>query len=121
MHELAVTESILDISIKHANQSNASRVTDIYIVIGRLSSIVDDLVQFYWDLVSEGTICAGAQLHFERIPARLLCLSCANEFVLGDQLEPCPRCSSNQVKVLTGEEFRLDSIGIEVTQETIKE
>ncbi|HVN54871.1 MAG TPA: hydrogenase maturation nickel metallochaperone HypA [Anaerolineaceae bacterium] len=121
MHELAVTESILDLSIKHARKSNASRVTDIYITIGRLSSIVDDSVQFYWDLISEGTICAGAQLHFDRIPARLLCLDCGNEFVLSDQLEPCPRCSSSQVKLLTGEEFRLDSIGIEVTEEIVKE
>ncbi len=121
MHELAVTESILDISLKHANQANASQVTDIYIVIGRLSSIVDDSVQFYWDMVSQGTICEGAQLHFDRVPARLLCLNCGTEYTLARELEPCPQCSSAQVKVLSGEEFRVDSIGIEVAQETVKE
>lgn len=113
MHELSVTENILEIANRHAIQANAIRVTDIYIVIGRLSSIVDDSVQFYWDFVSQNTICQGAQLHFERIPARLLCLSCQHEYTLESELSACPQCSSAQVKVLSGEEFYLDSIAIE--------
>jgi hydrogenase nickel incorporation protein HypA/HybF len=40
-------------------------------VIGRLASIVDDSIQFYWDMISEGTICQGAKLHFKRVPAEL--------------------------------------------------
>ena len=74
MHELAVTESILDIAVKYAEQAGASRVSDLYLVIGRLSSIVDDSVQFYWDIVSQNTLCAGSRLHFQRVPAELLCL-----------------------------------------------
>ena len=59
MHELAVTESILNIAVQHASQAGAVRVTDLNLVIGQLSSIFDDSVQFYWDMISEGTICAG--------------------------------------------------------------
>lgn len=44
MHELAVTRSILEIATRYASQANASRVTDIYLVIGQLSTIVDDSV-----------------------------------------------------------------------------
>lgn len=113
MHELSVTENILEIANRHALQANASRVTDIYIVIGRLSSIVDDSVQFYWDFVSQNTICQGALLHFERIPAKLLCLNCQNEYTLDGDLAVCPNCDSAQVKVISGEEFFLDSIAIE--------
>ena len=32
MHELAVTESILEIAKKYAQQAGASRVTDLYLV-----------------------------------------------------------------------------------------
>lgn len=113
MHELSVTENILEITLRHANQAGASRVTDIYLVIGRLSSIVDDSIQFYWDMMSENTICAGALLHFERIPARLLCLNCNNEYTLEADLEPCPVCQSPHIKVIAGEEFRVDSIEVE--------
>ena len=112
MHELAVTESILDIAQKHAIQAQAARVTDIYIVMGKLSSIVDDSIQFYWDMISQDTLCVGAKLHFNRIPAKLVCLSCGNNYTLDDGLTPCPQCSSTQVKVISGEEFWVDSIEI---------
>jgi len=113
MHELAVTESILNIAIEHAKQANASRVTDVNIVLGNLSTIVDDSVQFYWDIISEGTMCAGSALHFERRPAKLACLACGNRYTLEGELELCPQCGSAQVKVISGEEFWLDSIEIE--------
>jgi hydrogenase nickel incorporation protein HypA/HybF len=113
MHELAVTESILGIAQKHAIQAQAARVTDVYIVVGRLSSVVDDSVQFYWDFVSQDTICAGAKLHFKRIPARLSCLECGSAYTLEGDLTPCPKCGSAQVKVTSGEEFWVDSIEIE--------
>jgi hydrogenase nickel incorporation protein HypA/HybF len=117
MHELAITESILEIASRHGKQAGASRVTKIDIVVGRLSSIVDDSVQFYWDIISKDSLCQGAELHFERVPARLLCLDCGTEYVLETELSPCPSCESPKVKVLSGEEFRLDSIEIE-TEDT---
>ena len=113
MHELSVTENILNIAIKHANENQAARVTDLYITIGRLASIVDDSVQFYWDIISADTICQGAQLHFNRVPARLLCLNCGQTFELESELTPSPSCGSIQIKVVSGEDFLLDSIAIE--------
>lgn len=117
MHELAVTESILNIAIEHARKANARRVTDIYLVIGRLSSIVDDSIQFYWDILSteneDRLICKGAALHFNRVPARLLCLECGNEYTLESDLTPCPKCTSARVRVIAGDEFWVESIAIE--------
>jgi hydrogenase nickel incorporation protein HypA/HybF len=112
MHELSITENILEIACRHGKQADASRVTGINILIGRLSSIVDDSVQFYWDIISKDTPCEGARLNFERVPARLLCLNCGREYTLEAELEPCPDCGSAQIKVLSGEEFRVESIEI---------
>ena len=113
MHELAVTESILNIATKYASQNNARKVTDLYLVIGRLSSIIDDSVQFYWDMVTENTLCAGSTLHFERVPAQLACQTCQNQYTLDGEMTPCPACGSAQVKVISGDQFFLDSIEIE--------
>jgi hydrogenase nickel incorporation protein HypA/HybF len=113
MHELSVTENILNIATSHAQKAEAKKVTDIYIVMGRLSSIVDDSVQFYWDMISENTICFGANLHFERRPAEILCLNCNNKFSINSDLVPCPNCDSMSLMVVSGEEFWLDSIEIE--------
>jgi len=113
MHELSVTENILAIASKHAQESDATRVTAINLVIGQLSSIVDDSVQFYWDMISENTICSGSVLHFNRIPATFRCNDCKHEYQLDTLLSPCPSCGSLRNEIIAGEEFFLDSIEIE--------
>jgi len=113
MHELAVTESILQIAEKHAHEAHAKKVTDITLVIGNLSSIVDDSVIFYWEMISKGTICEEAVIHFNRTPAIMLCLACGQTFEIPGELVPCPHCGSYQLNIQSGEEFFLESIEIE--------
>ncbi|MBG0787421.1 MAG: hydrogenase maturation nickel metallochaperone HypA [Anaerolineaceae bacterium] len=113
MHELSVTESVLEIACKHAEKAQAKKVTDIYLVIGKLSSIVDDSVQFYWDFISKGTLCEEATLHFKRIPAELICLDCDHKYTLNDELTPCPQCGSARIRVISGDEFNLESIEVQ--------
>ncbi|QRN83665.1 hydrogenase maturation nickel metallochaperone HypA [Chloroflexota bacterium] len=113
MHELSVTESVLEIACKHGEKARAKKVTDIFLVIGKLSSIVDDSVQFYWDFISKGTLCEGATLHFKRIPAELICLDCDHKYTLDDELSPCPRCGSARIRVISGDEFNLESIEVQ--------
>ena len=114
MHELPITQNILKIALKYASQSRATRITDLYLVIGQLSSVIDESIQFYWPIISKDTIAQDAQLHFKRIPARLECVQCDSVFSLDDgQLTTCPECDSSQLKVISGKEFQLESIGID--------
>ena len=113
MHELPVTESILEIALRHADKAGASRITHLYLVIGQLASIVDDSVQFYWDIISRGTIAEGASLHFKRLPATFACLDCKHEFTPGDEDFACPSCKSERVKVISGDQFYMEAIDIE--------
>jgi hydrogenase nickel incorporation protein HypA/HybF len=117
MHELAVTESILEIALRHARERNATRITGLNLVLGQWSSIVDDSVQFYWDTISDGTIAKGAQLHFRRVPVRLTCRTCENEYAPAGELLACPQCGGTDVKVIAGEEFQLEAIDIETGSE----
>lgn len=111
MHELAVTESILDIALRHGRQADATRITALFLVIGQLSSIVDDSVQFYWPIISADTIAEGAQLHFRRIPAEMRCRDCDCRYSPDDSLT-CPQCFGSRVRVVKGDEFFLESIEI---------
>lgn len=112
MHELTVTESILEIALRHARKAGAARVTAVHLVVGDLSSIVDDSVQFYWDIVSEGTAAEGARLHFRRIPTELLCQQCKCQYRLSEDLT-CPNCGSSDIRIVSGQEFYLEAIDVE--------
>ena len=112
MHELPITESILEIAIKHANKANAKAITDIHLVIGQLSSYIDDSIQFYWEMLSKDTIAENAHLHFKRISMEFRCHQCNTVFTPQDKIFLCPSCESVDLEVVAGKEFYLESIEI---------
>ncbi len=90
-----------------------TRVVRLNLVIGEFSSVVDDSIQFYWDMMAKDTIAAGAQLCFERVPGRMQCVTCQHEFLHSNFDGACPACGGARVLVVDGNQFRLDSIEIE--------
>jgi len=114
MHELPVTQGILDVAVEAARNNNAARITDIYLVIGDLTSIIDDSVQFYFDFLSKDTLAENAILHFERRPALATCTVCGHQTEVSLPMLPeCQVCGSAQVTVSGGRDFYVDSIEID--------
>jgi hydrogenase nickel incorporation protein HypA/HybF len=114
MHELAVTQSVLDIAVRHAGQAGARRILAVNLVIGDLTGFVDDSIQFYFDFLSKDTIAQSAQLNIERIAARVQCHVCGAEYAPPDsRLWTCPDCRALGGDVIGGKEFSVASIEIE--------
>ena len=114
MHELAVTQSILQVVLAAAERADARAVSSIDLVIGDLSSVVDDSVQFYFDILSQDTLAAGATLHFQREPAIAACADCGAQTPVRLPLPAhCPRCRSQRIQVTGGRDFRVASIDIQ--------
>jgi len=113
MHELSVTQSILKIALDHAEKANARQITDLHIVMGELSTMVDDSIQFYWDIIAKDTIAEGATLRFRRVPAELQCMSCFKKYHPTDGELICPNCGGVGAKVIAGEELFVEAIDIE--------
>ena len=113
MHELSITESLLKIALQHAEKANAKRITDLHIVIGDLASMVDDSIQFYWEIIAKDTIAEQATLHFRRVPAELQCMTCFEKYHPTDRELICPKCSGVGAKIIAGEEFFRESIDVE--------
>ncbi len=117
MHELAVTQGILDLVLDAARREGGGRVTAIDLVVGELSSIVDDSVQFYWDLIAEDTAAAGAVLRFRRVPLQFECRSCLALFEPRGEEFSCAHCASNDVRVAAGDELRVESFDLDEAAE----
>jgi hydrogenase nickel incorporation protein HypA/HybF len=113
MHELGVTESIVNIALAKAGEAQAKKVLKINLVVGELSGFVPDCIQFYFDTLSKDTVAQGAALHFETVPAELRCRNCSTVFRPQDTLWSCPKCGSRSVEISKGRELYIESLEVE--------
>ena len=114
MHELPMTEGLLAVALDAARKAGARRITAIDLVVGELASIVDDSVQFYFDILSEGTPAEGAELRFSRESGNATCRDCHHQFSVSPPITPtCPACGSPRLTVTGGREFYVSSIEVD--------
>src|SRR3954447_6158949 len=111
MHELSLSGAIVNTVEKHADGRPVSVVN---MQVGALRQVVPDTLDFYFGFVSKGTVCEGARLGQELIPARLRCAACGREWEIELPVFMCPSCgSAGRVEVACGDEFLVDSIEVE--------
>jgi hydrogenase nickel incorporation protein HypA/HybF len=111
MHELSLSGAIVNTVEKHAAGRPVSVVT---MRIGALRQVVPDTLDFYFGFVSKGTVCEGARLVQELVPARLECGVCGREWHIELPVFMCPACGpSGRVEVASGDEFCVESIEVE--------
>ncbi|HEY0672046.1 MAG TPA: hydrogenase maturation nickel metallochaperone HypA [Longimicrobiales bacterium] len=114
MHELPATRGILALALDTARAAQAERISSIDILIGEMTSIVDDSVQFYFDVMSKNTPAEGAKLNFKREAGVGTCLSCMTTFAVRPPLDPeCPYCHAFSVRVTGGNRFLVESIEVD--------
>ncbi len=112
MHEFSIASAIVDTAVRHAA---GRRVTLVTVRCGRLRQVVPDSLEFAFAILSRETLCDGARLEQEVVPARLRCGACGDEFEIELPVFRCASCASADVAVLTGEELEVESI--EVSEE----
>ena len=111
MHELSLSSAIVNTVVKHAAGRPVSVVS---MRVGALRQVVPDTLDFYFGFVASGTVCEGARLEQELIPARLRCATCEREWDIELPIFMCPECGpSGRVEVASGDEFEVESIEVE--------
>jgi hydrogenase nickel incorporation protein HypA/HybF len=110
VHELGLSHAIVDTVVKHAA---GRRVTVVNLRVGQLRQVIPDTLAFYFGIVARGTVCEGARLEQELVPATLRCLACGHDWQLDLPAIRCPSCGSGHVVVHSGEEFQVESIEVE--------
>jgi hydrogenase nickel incorporation protein HypA/HybF len=113
MHELAVTQSMVNLVLEEARKGNARKVKRINLVLGELSGVVGDCVQFYFSLMSKDTIAEGAAISFSTVPTQAKCRQCAKVFEVKESDWICPDCHSVSVDLVAGNELFVESIEVE--------
>lgn len=113
MHELSITQSMVDLALEQAREAGAKRVAKINLVVGEMSGIVDECVEFYFEFLSKDTIAEGAALSFKRVPMQARCRSCGELFIPKEFDWSCPNCRNSQMEIVAGNELYIESIEVE--------
>jgi hydrogenase nickel incorporation protein HypA/HybF len=109
MHELSITQSMVELCITSAG---GRRVLSVTMEIGELSGMVPDAVEFCFDACTRDTPLEGANLIIERIPGRGRC-DCGIESLLHTYYDPCPACGGFSLTITAGEELRVRELEVE--------
>jgi len=99
MHELAITQNVVEICAERAEGRSVKRVT---LEIGELAAIMPEAVRFCFDLCAAGTALEGAKLEVVEIKALGLCKTCGRETEMPSYLTPCT-CGAMGLECIRGE------------------
>jgi hydrogenase nickel incorporation protein HypA/HybF len=108
MHELSVTQSVVDAVVEKIGEATVVRLR---LEVGRLSGVVVDSVRFCFDLVAEGTTLEGATLEVDEPVGRARCRDCRSEFDVTDLLALC-QCGGIDLEIVSGQDLRIKEVEV---------
>ena len=109
MRQSHAIQSVLAQALRMAREANR-RVRSLQLALGEISEIDPASIQKHWDALSKETPAERAQLRFRSIKAVVQCMACFEKYYPVDGKIHCPYCGSYGAKVLSGEEFFLESL-----------
>jgi len=119
-----VTSQIVQSVLAEAEKRGAKKVTEVHLVIGKLTFLGLEQVRFAYEVLTKGTILEGSKLTIEEQEGTVKCNHCGYEGGFKYEDDPlyhvsvptlkCPRCGS-VVNIVAGKECTIKSIKLLVT------
>jgi hydrogenase nickel incorporation protein HypA/HybF len=109
VHELALSQSIVDAVLLRAQQEGMHSVTRVVLELGTAAGVERAALSFCFDAVTRATAAEGADLEIETVPLRGRCRACHREFEPAGLISPCPSCGAYAPIFTAGRELRVKS------------
>jgi hydrogenase nickel incorporation protein HypA/HybF len=116
MHEFSVARALLSQVSAQAETHGARCVRAVTVTVGEFSGVEAELLRTAFEQLSAGTIAAGAELRMIHVELIAECGGCGCEFAVSGFRFECPECAGRDVRILRGEELRLESLTMEATE-----
>ena len=116
MHEMSLGASLLNIIKEEMAKAGKTRLIRVTLRYGALSNVLPEALSTAFELLTEGTDLAGAELIMLEEPARLACAGCGREFTpphRRDLFMPCPGCGRETGhQVISGKGLYIESMEV---------
>jgi hydrogenase nickel incorporation protein HypA/HybF len=120
MHELSIISSVVDSVIETLAAYPGARVKEVRLRVGALSAVIEDSLQFCYEIATEDTPLAGSKLVVNILPVVMHCEPCGADVEIASlQSFRCPRCGESVADLKQGRELEIDSIEIDEVEETV--
>lgn len=113
MHEMALAEGIIDIVLSYADKNEAKKVTEISVLVGEMTGVVPESLDFCFASLAKGTKAEGAKLIMKHCPLIARCMDCGTETKVERYRFICPECGSSRMEIVSGRELRVESLEAE--------
>jgi len=113
MHELSIAESILKGIRTELLRYPGARPTKVGIRIGELAAVDVDSLTFCFEAVLKGTDWESLQLDARVCKQVRVCEDCGVEFEVVEYNSVCPRCSSSNTTLKSGDELDFDYLEVD--------
>ncbi|MBQ1913859.1 MAG: hydrogenase maturation nickel metallochaperone HypA [Selenomonadaceae bacterium] len=113
MHEMAIAEGILKIALDYGEKNHAKRIGEIGLLIGEMSGVEIDALEFSFRMIAEGTIAEGTKLSVKRVPLVGRCGKCGKEFHIEHYDFWCPECKDGVLTLLSGREMQVEYLEVD--------
>ena len=112
MHEQSIVSYLLSAALEDAEENNAEKIVSLKLVVGELTGVEKDAVDFYFGFMSKGTIAEGAAIEYEYTKPQLRCRECDIIFPREGLKFNCPKCSKKAIEMVGGRELYIESMEI---------
>lgn len=113
MHELAMVRSIYDVISEQIKEHHVKRVMQVRLVVGELTGVEDMTMKLCFEMYVQATPLEGAKLVIRRVPAKVRCRICGNEYETKIPFSGCAVCGNKKIQIISGEELYIDSLEVE--------
>ena len=106
MHEASLAEGIIKIALDAAKENHAAKISEVGVVIGEMSGVEVESLEFSFRLLTKGTAAESARLVVQRTSLVARCGECGNEIHLTEYNFFCPRCGG-VLEIISGREMQV--------------
>lgn len=113
MHELAMVRSIYNVISEQIKEHGVKRVKQVKLIVGELTGVEDMVMKSCFEIYVQGTSIEGARLVIKRVPVKVRCRICGNEYETKIPFSECAVCGNKNFQIISGKELYIESLEVE--------